>query len=93
MAAAIAGADAAVKAARIRLLEIGPGQGIGGKGVFTMTGAVADVEAAAEAARAPVDARGAHVRTEVLSGPDVRLAARVARGLLKPSGGKLGESA
>ena len=84
VAAAIAGADAAVKAARVRLLEIGPGSGIGGKGFFTMTGAVSDVEAAADAARIPIDQRGYHVRTEVLAGPDPRLASRVARGLLRP---------
>jgi microcompartment protein CcmL/EutN len=93
VAAALAGADAAAKAARVRLLEIGPGQGIGGKGFFTMTGTVADVEAAADAARVLIDARGRHVRTEILSGPDARLAERVARGLLKAAGGRLGEGA
>jgi len=93
VAAAIVGADAAAKAARVRLIEIGPGQGIGGKGFFTMTGTVADVEAATEAARRLIDARGQHLRSEILSGPDARLAARVARGLLMPAGGKLGERA
>jgi microcompartment protein CcmL/EutN len=86
VAATLVGADAAAKTARVRLLEIGPGRGIGGKGFFTMTGSVADVEAAAEAARVPIDARGYHLRTEILSGPDARLAARVARGLLRPFG-------
>ncbi|MEZ5065117.1 MAG: BMC domain-containing protein [bacterium] len=91
VAAAIVGADAAVKTARVRLLEIGPGVGIGGKGFLTLTGSVSDVEAAAEAARGPIDRRGAHVRTEVLAGPDTVLARRVARGLTKRNGERLGE--
>jgi microcompartment protein CcmL/EutN len=90
VASTIAGADAAAKAARIRLLEIGPGRGIGGKAFFTMTGEVAAVEAAADAARALVDSRGLHLRTEILAGPHETLARRVARGLL-PGSRRLGE--
>lgn len=82
VASTIEGADAAAKAARVRLLEIGPGRGIGGKAFFTMTGEVAAVEAAADAARAVVGPRGLHLRTEVLAGPHETLARWVGRGLL-----------
>lgn len=90
VASTILGADAAAKAARIRLLEIGPGRGLGGKAFFTMTGDVAAVQAAAQAARAVVDPRGYHLRTEILAGPHETLARRVGRGLL-PGGRRLGE--
>lgn len=86
VASILVGADAAAKTARIRLLEVAPGRGIGGKGFFTMTGSVSDVEAAAEAATRPIVQRGFHVHTEILSGPDPILARRVARGLLRPFG-------
>ena len=82
VASTIVGADAAAKAARVTLLEVGLGRGIGGKGFFTMAGDVAAVEAAAAAARVPAEARGYHLRTEVLAGPHAVLAGRVARGLL-----------
>ncbi|MDP6529975.1 MAG: BMC domain-containing protein [Gemmatimonadota bacterium] len=79
VASAIVGADAAAKAATVSVLELGAGRGIGGKGFFTLTGDVAAVQAAVEAARAPIDERGFHVRTEVLAGPHPELAARVGR--------------
>jgi microcompartment protein CcmL/EutN len=83
VASAIVGADAAAKAAAVRLLEIAIGRGIGGKGFFTMTGDVAAVEAAARAAEQRAEERGYHLRTEVLAGPHPLLAARVAQGLLR----------
>ncbi len=82
VAAAILGADAAAKAAEVVLLEVAPGRGIGGKGFFTMTGDVASVQAAADAARRLIDLHAAHVRTEVLAGPHPELKARVARMLV-----------
>jgi microcompartment protein CcmL/EutN len=84
VASAIVGADAAAKTARVSLLEIGAGRGIGGKGFFTMSGAVADVESAAEAARALIDRRGYHLRTEIMAAPHSTLASRVARMLQRP---------
>ncbi len=86
VAAAIIGADAAAKAAWVRILEIAPGRGIGGKGYFTMTGDVAAVQAGADAARALIDRRGAHVHTEILAGPHAELARRVGRRLLRRFG-------
>ncbi|HMB71769.1 MAG TPA: BMC domain-containing protein [bacterium] len=91
VASAVLGADAAAKAAEVRLLEIAPGRGIGGKGFFTLTGSVGAAEAAVEAARARIDPRGTHVRTEILTGPDDVLARRVARTLMRPPRGLTGE--
>jgi microcompartment protein CcmL/EutN len=82
VAAAIVGADAAAKAADIRLLEIAPGRGIGGKGFFTMTGDVASVQAGADAARFLIERRSAHLRTEILAGPHAELSARIGRILI-----------
>lgn len=49
VAAAVVGADAAVKAAGITLIEVRLGTGIGGKSFVTMTGDVSAVEAAVSA--------------------------------------------
>lgn len=84
VASAVVGADAAAKAAAIRLLEIGAGRGIGGKGFLTLAGDVAAVQAAVDAAGAVAGSRGYHLRTEVLAGPHPDLARRVAAGLLRP---------
>ncbi len=83
VASTILGADAAAKAAAVQLVEIALGRGIGGKGFFSMTGDVASVEAAARAAERVSEARGFHLRTEVLAGPHALLLARVASGLLR----------
>jgi microcompartment protein CcmL/EutN len=48
-------ADAAAKAAGVTLLEMRLGQGLGGKGYFTMTGTLDSIEAAAAAAREIID--------------------------------------
>lgn len=86
VASAIAGADAAAKSARVTLLEIAPGRGIGGKAFFTLTGDVAAVEAAAEAALAPIQERGYHLRTEILAAPHPVLAERLQHPLLDSFG-------
>lgn len=46
--AAVSAADAALKGVPVRLIEIRLADGLGGKGVVLLTGAVADVEAAVE---------------------------------------------
>lgn len=46
----IAAADKAVKTAAVTIIEIRLGDGLGGKGITHLTGAVRDVEAAVEAA-------------------------------------------
>jgi microcompartment protein CcmL/EutN len=48
VAAAIHAADAGVKGARVRLLEVRLADGLGGKGIVLYSGLVADVEAAVE---------------------------------------------
>lgn len=50
MSTTVGAADAAAKAAEVRIMEIRLGQGIGGKGFFTLTGSHADVQAAVSAA-------------------------------------------
>jgi microcompartment protein CcmL/EutN len=48
VAAAIRAADAGIKGAEVRLLEIRMADGLGGKGIVLYSGVVADVEAAVE---------------------------------------------
>lgn len=55
--AAVGAADTAVKTAPVVLRDMRLAAGIGGKAFFTFTGALADVEAAAEAARDHAGAR------------------------------------
>ena len=76
VAATLLGADAAAKAAQVRLIELQLARGIGGKGFFTVTGPLAEVEAAVDAAVAVVDATvlGA---TEIIAAPHVDLARKL----------------
>jgi microcompartment protein CcmL/EutN len=69
-------ADAAAKAAEVRLLEMRLGQGLGGKAFFTMTGALDAVEAAAAAGRAAIEA-GLLVGIEVIPAPHEDLRSRL----------------
>ncbi len=57
----IAGADKAVKTAEITIVEIRLGDGLGGKGVTHLAGAVHDVNAAVEAALAAATALGGSI--------------------------------
>jgi microcompartment protein CcmL/EutN len=76
LAATIAAADAAAKAAEVTLLEMRLGQGIGGKAYFTMTGALDAVEAAAAAGRAAVEA-GLLAAVELIPAPHADLRTRL----------------
>mgnify|MGYP001572079641 CR=1 FL=1 len=58
MASLIEAADAAVKAASVRLIEIKLAMAMGGKGLVTFTGSVAAVETAASAAAENAGAKG-----------------------------------
>jgi microcompartment protein CcmL/EutN len=69
VAALIEGADAAVKAADVTLLEIRLAMALGGKAFVRMTGNVAAVEAAVEAGSALVASRGLLVNKVVLPAP------------------------
>lgn len=69
VAATVLAADAAAKAADVRLLEVRLGQGIGGKGYFTLTGSVASVEAAVDAGAAAIASGGQFIRKVVIPAP------------------------
>lgn len=69
VASIVLAADAAVKAANIQLLEVHMAMAIGGKGFVTMTGDVASVTAAVEAAANKIKEKGLLVGMEVIPQP------------------------
>jgi microcompartment protein CcmL/EutN len=69
VAAALRAADAALKAARVRLVSLRMGLGIGGKAIWHVTGSVADVEAAVAAGRAAVRVEELFLDSAVLARP------------------------
>lgn len=79
LATAVSAADAAAKAAEVSLLEIRLGQGIGGKGFFTLTGSQADVEAAVAAATAVAERDGFLADVEVIPRPHADLIHAITR--------------
>ncbi len=76
-AASILAADAAAKAAHIRLIEIRLAKGLGGKAFFSMMGDVHQVEAATEAALALLKESGNLVRSVVIPHPHADLWSKV----------------
>jgi microcompartment protein CcmL/EutN len=76
VAATVRAADAAVKAARVRITEMQLGRGIGGKAFFTVTGPLGEVEAAVEAAVGALAAVHLHT-TEIIPAPHADLVARL----------------
>jgi microcompartment protein CcmL/EutN len=73
VAALIEGADAAVKAAAVQLLEIRAAMALGGKAFLKLSGEVAAVEAAVEAGAAHVARRGLLVNKVVIPAPSGEL--------------------
>jgi len=69
VASLIEGADAAVKAANVRLLEIRLAMALGGKAFVTMTGDVAAVQSAVEAGSQVVSQKGLLVNRVVIPHP------------------------
>lgn len=69
VAAIVEAADAAVKAANIELLEVHMAMAIGGKGFVTLTGDVAAVQAAVDAAVERIKGKGVLVNKEVIAQP------------------------
>ena len=69
VASLIEGADAAVKAANVQLIEIRLAMALGGKAFVTLTGNVAAVESAVAAAAAVVGAKGMLVNKVVIPSP------------------------
>ncbi len=70
VSAAIVACDAACKTAPVRVVEMRLGQGIGGKGVFTLAGELSDVEASLAAAETAIEERRAVVGRELIPRPD-----------------------
>ena len=71
--AIIEGADAAVKAADVKLFKIHVAMAIGGKGFLLLCGAVSDVEAAIEAGAREIGKRGLLVSRVVIPNPEPEL--------------------
>jgi microcompartment protein CcmL/EutN len=69
----IAGADAAAKAARVTVFRIHVAMALGGKGFCLMTGTVADVRAAVQAAAEQARQRGLLVSEVVIPRPSKEL--------------------
>lgn len=69
LASAVICADAAVKAANVSLIEVRLGRGLGGKSFVIMTGDVAAVTAATQAAQTPEDVQGMVASTVVIPSP------------------------
>ena len=76
VAATVRGADAAAKAAKVRITEMQLARGIGGKAFFTVTGPLAEVEAAVDAALGVLDAALVHT-TEIIAAPHADLVAKL----------------
>ncbi len=75
VASALLTADAALKAAEVRLLKLELARGIGGKGYFAVTGSLDMVQAAMEAAAAAI-APELLVTTEIIAAPHADFVAR-----------------
>jgi bacterial microcompartment shell protein len=69
VASLIEGADAAVKAANIQLIEIRLAMALGGKAFVTLTGSVAAVESAVAAGAQIIGAKGMLVNKVVIASP------------------------
>jgi len=76
VAATVVAADAAAKAAAVRITEMQLGRGIGGKAFFTVTGDLAAVEAAVEAATGVVEGGLLH-GVEIIPAPHEDLVAKL----------------
>jgi microcompartment protein CcmL/EutN len=75
-AAAVVAADRAAKAADVLLRDLRLANGLGGKGVLFLSGAVSDVQAAVEAGRAEALKRGLLARSVVIPRLHASLKAR-----------------
>src|SRR5512138_3450987 len=69
VASLIEGADAAVKAANIRLIELRLAMALGGKAFVTLTGSVAAVQSAIEAGARSISQKGLLVNKVVIPSP------------------------
>lgn len=70
LAAAVHGADAAVKAADVELIEVRLGRGLGGKSFIVLTGSVSSVRAAVAAAEGLEEVEGMLAHSVVIPAPN-----------------------
>jgi microcompartment protein CcmL/EutN len=73
VASLIEGADAAAKAAEVKLIEIKLAMALGGKAFVTLTGPIGAVRAAVEAGREAISRSGMLVNIEVIPSPRAEL--------------------
>lgn len=73
IAGAIVGADAAVKAADVQLMEVRLGMGIAGKSFVTLCGSVSAVEAAVKAGLVDAVSKGSAVASCIIPSPTPEL--------------------
>jgi microcompartment protein CcmL/EutN len=69
VASLIEGADAAAKAADVRLIELRLAMALGGKAFVTLTGSVSAVRSAVDAGARPIAAKGLLVNRVVIANP------------------------
>ncbi|SMB90959.1 Carboxysome shell and ethanolamine utilization microcompartment protein CcmL/EutN [Thermanaeromonas toyohensis ToBE] len=77
VATAIRAADAAAKAAKVKLLEVRLARGMGGKAFVLLTGDVGAVTAAVDSASKLAEEEGMLVGTTILANPDPQLWAQI----------------
>ena len=77
VASLIEGADAAAKAANVRLIEIRLAMALGGKAFVSLTGSVSAVRSAVEAGARAIGAKGLLVNKVVISNPRPELLGEV----------------
>lgn len=73
VASSIVSADTAVKAARVDLIELRLANGLGGKSFYTLTGHIAEVEAAIESGIKNLKESGTLVAKEIIPAPHADL--------------------
>jgi microcompartment protein CcmL/EutN len=73
MCAAILAADAAVKAAAVNLIEVRLGRGLGGKAFVILTGEVAAVQSAVQAAQSLEEVQGMFGASTVIPSPHKKI--------------------
>ena len=78
LAASVRAADAALKCATVRLVDLHLARGIGGKGTVVVTGSLEDVEAAV-AAGVEAATAASTIATEIIANPDTATARASAR--------------
>jgi microcompartment protein CcmL/EutN len=81
LAALVQAADKAVKTAAVQILELTFDLDLGGKGYFTVTGELSEVEAAMDVAEAQLRCEGAFIQREILARPHERIQKWVLDGL------------